>query len=49
MLGDLEAGFESRTQKLLEDDRSGFDITAEVLRERLQQDISYLENRGQTK
>ncbi|MEM9756999.1 MAG: 5-bromo-4-chloroindolyl phosphate hydrolysis family protein [Pseudomonadota bacterium] len=46
LLDDLERGFSERTKALLLDDRSDLDVEIEVLRERLDQDIRQLDQRG---
>ncbi|MBF9031984.1 hypothetical protein HKCCE3408_16415 [Rhodobacterales bacterium HKCCE3408] len=46
MLDDLENGFSERTKTMLLEDRSDLDVEIEVLRERLQRDISHIEHRG---
>jgi len=40
LLDDLETGFTSRTQKLLEDGQDNLDVEIEVLRERLARDAN---------
>ncbi|MBF9035599.1 hypothetical protein HKCCE2091_15230 [Rhodobacterales bacterium HKCCE2091] len=46
LLTDLEKGFAERTKTMLLEDRSDLDVEVEVLRERLQRDIAFIEERG---
>ncbi|MEM9320967.1 MAG: 5-bromo-4-chloroindolyl phosphate hydrolysis family protein [Pseudomonadota bacterium] len=46
LLDDLETGFSEKTRAMLLDDRSDLDVEIEVLRDRLNQDIKHISDRG---